>query len=86
MLPADTIGVLNISNEHDAGRKHGAARLVKIVHSKGDDRNGFRQIPLSVPSLTAPEPRIGCGSPTDKINKLTLVCSARPLVNLSKPA
>jgi hypothetical protein len=33
MLPANTIGVLNVSNEHDAGRKHDAARFVKIVHS-----------------------------------------------------
>jgi len=38
MLPADAIGVLNVSNEHDAGRKHGAARFIKIVHSKCDDR------------------------------------------------
>jgi hypothetical protein len=27
MLPADALGVLNASNEHDAGRKRGAAHF-----------------------------------------------------------
>jgi len=38
VLPADAVGMLNVPYEHDTGRKHGAARVIKIVHSKCHDR------------------------------------------------
>ena len=74
MLPADTIGMLNVTYEIDASGKHSIARDIEIVDPERDDRacseEGMkfvgRTIELQSRTVGEPEPYQVIGLPSDR--------------------
>jgi hypothetical protein len=74
MLPADAIGMLNVTNEIDTGREHSIVRDIKIVDAEcdyrpcGEERMEFigRTIEFQNGTIGKPKPYQVISLPSDR--------------------